>query len=430
MILSLSPKHVAIGASWLFFGAKAYAAWRQHQRLGSAALPAGLAARVSETEFARARRFGRDKLRVDVAQALCVQLATSAVLALDALPQVWDHAGTALRCVGLGGSHETLQTMLLASAWGVGWSLFNAPWHYVYNSLERKHNLSKTTTWGVFSQKLKEFLIGYPVIIAFTPVAVKVLKFGRNRPILSTILVLTSMTLGALMAPQMTSMTFSNYKRVEDQEIATGVALVAEKSGFTVVETVSVDASRVAIQEHQRTSHSGVYVHGLLQHKRVHVSETLFEEMDKLEILALSAREFGHWNIMTASHKLALALMGSASNIMNFSMFATNSACLDDFGFFSENPLLISSILSHYANLPLSSTLVYAYLYFARAHEFQADQAAKKLGLGQELKTALIKLNIKHIKQDVRSLSVVDPDPLYSFLTWDCPTLGERLRAL
>ncbi len=70
-----------------------------------------------------------------------------------------------------------------------------------------------------------------------------------------------------------------------------------------------------------------------------------------------------------------------------------------------------------------------------RKHEFQvmshaaewltiqADRFATNLGRGRDLKDALVKLHVKN-------LGDVDPDPLYSMVTYTHPPLVERLRAI
>ena len=59
----------------------------------------------------------------------------------------------------------------------------------------------------------------------------------------------------------------------------------------------------------------------------------------------------------------------------------------------------------------------------SRTHEYQADAYAKKLGYKQNLCRALIDLQIKN-------LSTMNVDPLYSSYHYSHPTLAERLTAL
>jgi STE24 endopeptidase len=59
----------------------------------------------------------------------------------------------------------------------------------------------------------------------------------------------------------------------------------------------------------------------------------------------------------------------------------------------------------------------------SRAHEFEADQFSKKLGMGTDLKNALLKLHTKN-------LGNMNPDSLYSLFHYSHPTLVERLDAI
>ncbi len=59
----------------------------------------------------------------------------------------------------------------------------------------------------------------------------------------------------------------------------------------------------------------------------------------------------------------------------------------------------------------------------SRSHEFQADNFAKKLGFKEQLKSGLIKLQVKN-------LSIMNPDQLYSVWHHSHPPLVQRLAAL
>jgi STE24 endopeptidase len=59
----------------------------------------------------------------------------------------------------------------------------------------------------------------------------------------------------------------------------------------------------------------------------------------------------------------------------------------------------------------------------SRAHEFEADLFAKKLGYGAALKSGLSKLHLKN-------LGNLNPDSLFSLFHYSHPTLVERLGAL
>lgn len=61
--------------------------------------------------------------------------------------------------------------------------------------------------------------------------------------------------------------------------------------------------------------------------------------------------------------------------------------------------------------------------FVSRKFEFEADAFARKLGLGGELRSGLIKLQKEN-------LSVLVPDRLYSAYHYSHPPLVERLRAL
>lgn len=72
---------------------------------------------------------------------------------------------------------------------------------------------------------------------------------------------------------------------------------------------------------------------------------------------------------------------------------------------------------------PLDCVLNFGINLFSRLHEYQADAYAKKLGYTKDLCHALINLQVKN-------LSTMNVDPLYSSYHYSHPTLPERLEAL
>jgi STE24 endopeptidase len=72
---------------------------------------------------------------------------------------------------------------------------------------------------------------------------------------------------------------------------------------------------------------------------------------------------------------------------------------------------------------PVSQLLGFARNWLSRYHEFQADRYAYVEHNKHELAPALIAIHKEN-------MSDMDPDPLYSTMKYDHPTLIERLKAM
>jgi len=94
-----------------------------------------------------------------------------------------------------------------------------------------------------------------------------------------------------------------------------------------------------------------------------------------------------------------------------------------EFGFEKQMPVIIGFFLFSEVLTPSECVLQFAMNSVTRKFEYQADEFAHNLGYKVELAQALIKLQIKN-------LSSMDADHLYSSYHYSHPILPERLSAL
>jgi STE24 endopeptidase len=121
---------------------------------------------------------------------------------------------------------------------------------------------------------------------------------------------------------------------------------------------------------------------------------------------------------------------------MVFSAFIENKSLYRAFGFIAEQPALVGFLLFNDVWQPVDHIIKWFMQVNSRRNEYGAgtpsflfeietdlDQFARSLGYQDELARALIKLQIKN-------LSAMDADWLYSAYNHSHPILVERLRAL
>ncbi|MDX2495837.1 MAG: M48 family metallopeptidase [Desulfuromusa sp.] len=215
------------------------------------------------------------------------------------------------------------------------------------------------------------------------------------------------------LSPYLIEPLFFKFTPLAKAELETEVRDLLEKSGAHAGKVLQVDASR-------RSGHSNAYFTGIGKVKRVVLFDTLMEQLDNKELLAVLAHELGHWRCGHLRQQLIKSqLMALFSCWLAFTLL--NSHLLP--GWFGLEQLSFSGqvlVLGWFGSLvgffwtPLSS-------WWSRRHERQADQfAINMVGSGRELASGLVKLAREN-------LSNLFPHPLYAAVYYSHPPLVERV---
>jgi len=215
------------------------------------------------------------------------------------------------------------------------------------------------------------------------------------------------------LSPYLIEPLFFKFTPLAKPELETDVCDLLEKAGAHAGKVLQVDASR-------RSGHSNAYFTGIGKVKRVVLFDTLMEQLDNKELLAVLAHELGHWRCghlrqqLIKSQVLALFSCWLAFTLLN-SQLLPGWFGLEQLSFAGQVLVLgwIGSLLGFFWT-PLSS-------WWSRRHERQADQfAINMVGSGQELASGLVKLAREN-------LSNLFPHPLYALIYYSHPPLVERV---
>ena len=90
------------------------------------------------------------------------------------------------------------------------------------------------------------------------------------------------------LAPYLIEPLFFKFSPLEKAGLEQGVRELLEKAGVRAGKVLQVDASR-------RSGHSNAYFTGIGKVKRVVLFDTLLEQLEDTELLAVLAHELGHW---------------------------------------------------------------------------------------------------------------------------------------
>ena len=216
-----------------------------------------------------------------------------------------------------------------------------------------------------------------------------------------------------VISPYLIEPLFFKFKPVDNEELAEGVENVVHRAGLQVSRVLQVDASR-------RSGHSNAYFTGIGKVKRIVLFDTLIEQMNKEEILAVLAHEIGHWKKRHILQRLLLTVGSSFLGIgLAFLLIRANVLPsllgLETLSFPAQ--LVVISILGKIILFPLTPLSAW----FSRRHEREADLFAVHLTEKPlDLASALIKLAREN-------LSGLFPHPFYAWFYYSHPPLVERV---
>ena len=215
------------------------------------------------------------------------------------------------------------------------------------------------------------------------------------------------------LSPYLIEPLFFKFTPLAKPELEDGVRELLQKAGVQAGKVLQVDASK-------RSGHSNAYFTGIGKVKRVVLFDTLLEQLDDDELLAVLAHELGHWRCghlrsqLIKTQIIALVSCWLAFMLLN-SGWLPGLLGLEQLSFAGQVLLLgwLASMLGFFWT-PISS-------WWSRRQERQADQFAIDLvGSGQNLASGLVKLAREN-------LSNLFPHPLYVAVYYSHPALVERV---
>jgi STE24 endopeptidase len=219
-----------------------------------------------------------------------------------------------------------------------------------------------------------------------------------------------------VLSPHVIEPLFHRFEPVNRPELVQRIKALTEKAGIRTGRVFQVDASR-------RSRHANAFFSGFGPQKRIVLFDTLLQQLETGEIVAVLAHEMGHWRHRhLPKHLLFAAGFSLAATWLGFQLLTRGNlpglVGLDHTSFPAQ--VLILSLLATIAGFPFTPLGNW----LSRRHEWQADRFAARLteepGL---LGDALIKLARN-------SLANVCPHPWYAWYYYSHPPLAERIRAL
>ncbi|WP_268222955.1 M48 family metallopeptidase [Sinomicrobium oceani] len=295
--------------------------------------------------------------------------------------------------------------------------ILTTPFAYYHTFvIEEKFGFNKTSVKTFLLDKLKGWLIGgllgggiLALIIWFYNIA------GPDFWIYAWIAVavftvFTNMFYSKLIVP-----VFNKQTPLEEGELRSAIEKYAAVAGFTLDNIFVIDGSK-------RSTKANAYFSGFGSQKRITLYDTLINDLETDEIVAVLAHEVGHYK-----KKHILFNMGTSLFLTGITLYIL-SLCIQipELSYalgVPERSFHIGLITFGILYSPISELTGFIMNYCSRVFEYQADDYARESFGAEPLISALKKLS-------AGNLSNLTPHPAYVKMHYSHPTLLQRIQNL
>ncbi len=282
--------------------------------------------------------------------------------------------------------------------------------------IEEKFGFNKTTIKTFILDKIKGWLM--TILIGGGILALIVWFYqltGKNFWIYAWILVAAFSIFMNMFYSKLIVPLFNKQTPLEDGGLKDAITKYATSVGFTLNNIFVIDGSK-------RSSKANAYFSGFGSQKRITLFDTLINDLEEEEIVAVLAHEVGHYKRKHIIFNLVSSTLLTGITLYILSLFINYPIMSEALGVATPN-LHIGLIAFGILYSPISEIKGLFMNIMSRKFEYQADDYAKETFAGEPLITSLKKLN-------KNSLSNLTPHPAYVFVHYSHPTLLERLKNL
>jgi len=208
---------------------------------------------------------------------------------------------------------------------------------------------------------------------------------------------------------------FNKQTPLEDGSLREKISEYAQSVGFSLKNIFVIDGSK-------RSTKANAYFSGFGSEKRITLYDTLINDLEEEEIVAVLAHEVGHYKRKHIIFNLITSILLTGLMLFILSIFISNPLLSNALGV--EIPSFhVGLIAFGLLYSPISEIIGLAMNYISRKFEYQADDYAKTTYKAEPLITSLKKLS-------KNSLSNLTPHPSYVWMHYSHPTLLQRVRNL
>ncbi|MET6990228.1 M48 family metallopeptidase [Sediminicola arcticus] len=299
----------------------------------------------------------------------------------------------------------------------IGSDLLSTPLSYYHTFvIEEKFGFNKSTRKLFFLDKLKGWLM---TIILGGGILALVIWFFQwagtsfwiyTWGVIALFSIFMNMFYSKLIVP-----LFNKQTPLEDGTLKEKLETYAKNVGFELKNIFVIDGSK-------RSTKANAYFSGFGKQKRVTLYDTLINDLDEDEIVAVLAHEVGHYKRKHIIFNLFASLMLTGITLFILSIFINNPQVSLAIGV--SQPSFHAALIGFgILYSPISEITGLIMNYLSRKFEYEADNYAKDTFAAMPLVSSLKKLS-------KNSLSNLTPHPAYVFMHYSHPPLISRIRNL
>ena len=299
----------------------------------------------------------------------------------------------------------------------IGSDFISTPFSYYKTFvIEEKFGFNKTTLKTFFFDKIKGWLMTailgggiLALIIWFYQITVE--QFWLYAWALVTVFtIFLNMFYAKLIVP-----LFNKQKLLEEGVLKDKISEYAKSVGFNLEKIFVIDGSK-------RSTKANAYFSGFGREKRVTLYDTLINDLEEDEIVAVLAHEVGHYKKNHIIFNLITSILLTGFTLFILSVFISKPILSEALGV-NIPSFHIGLIAFGLLYSPISELTGLIMNYVSRKFEFQADNFAKETYKPEPLISGLKKLS-------KNSLSNLTPHKGYVFMHYSHPTLLGRIISL
>ncbi|WP_370214533.1 M48 family metallopeptidase [Mesoflavibacter profundi] len=373
-------------------------------------LPEELQDVYDEDEYKKSQRYKATNYRFGILTSTFSFVLTLAFFFLDGFAFV-DQLARQIT------NHNILVTLIFFGIIMIGSDILTTPFSYYKTFvIEEQFGFNKTTKTTFILDKIKGWLMTIIVggiilgIITWFYHTTKDLFWIYAWILVSVFTIFINLFYSRLIVP-----IFNKQTPLENGSLRDSISKYAESVGFNLDKIFIIDGSK-------RSTKANAYFSGFGNEKRVTLYDTLINDLDEDEIVAVLAHEVGHYKKKHIIFNLISSILLTGFTLFILSLLIDNPILSEALGV-QKTSFHIGLIAFGILYSPLSEITGLIMNWFSRKFEYQADDYAKNTYKAEPLITSLKKLS-------KNSLSNLTPHPAYVFMHYSHPTLLERIKNL
>ena len=310
-----------------------------------------------------------------------------------------------------------IQALIFFGIIMIGSDILNIPFSYYQTFIiEEKFGFNKTSKTTFFVDKLKQWAMTVVVGGGILSMVIWFFQWaGTNFWLYTWALVAVFTLFMNLFYSKLIVPLFNKQEPLEAGSLKEKIENYAAQVGFDLQNIFVINGSK-------RSTKANAYFSGFGKEKRVTLYDTLINDLEEEEIVAVLAHEIGHYKKKHIIFNLATSILLTGLMLLILSLFINNPEVSLAIGV--NRPSFHAALIGFgILYSPISEITGLLMNHFSRKFEYQADDYAKHTYAALPLVTSLKKLS-------KNSLSNLTPHPAYVFMHYSHPPLIDRIRNL